>query len=553
MTGPPSLVGLLSLLLLMVNLPCQAQDATTDVNVHFKHHSNDDMYKVMQKFATKFPHITRLYSIGKSTRNVDLSVLEISDNPGTHEPGEPEFKYIGNMHGNEVTGRETLLHLIAYLCNEYGTDPKVTTLVDTTRIHIMPSMNPDGYSVSHVGDRHGTRGRYNAKNVDLNRNFPDQFDTVSITRAPETEAVMHWIHEYPFVLSCNIHNGALVANYPYDSREDGRSVYSRSPDDDIFRRLALAYSNAHATMHDGKPCPSDRSGFPNGITNGAAWYSVKGGMQDYNYLTTSCFEITVEQGCWKFPPADQLESIWNANKAALVSYMEQVHNGVAGFVRDTAGNGIPKAVIEVGGRNHPVMSAMDGDYWRLLVPGTYSISVAREGYQTALAEVTVPDFGSASLNFTLRRVGEEEVEMTVQSKTLTEEASESGAETEASGESDVDVKEEGSGVAMEEFSIKNPNSPGASHSSSVFVASICLLVTICVLVLAIVGLAVITVYQMRRVGPMRKGFAPVPLNEDGVAKSKRGYFTFPSGVEVSSDEEVIGDFTQRLKYNNEQS
>lgn len=42
-------------------------------------------------------------------------------------------------------GRECLLYLIAVLCENYGKNKFITHMVDKTRIHIMPSMNPDGY------------------------------------------------------------------------------------------------------------------------------------------------------------------------------------------------------------------------------------------------------------------------------------------------------------------------------------------------------------------------------------------------------------------------
>lgn len=48
----------------------------------------------------------------------------------------------------QLVGREMLLHLIEHLVENYGTDPTITKIINSTRIHIMPSMNPDGYAMT---------------------------------------------------------------------------------------------------------------------------------------------------------------------------------------------------------------------------------------------------------------------------------------------------------------------------------------------------------------------------------------------------------------------
>lgn len=76
-----------------------------------------------------------------------------------------------------------------------------------------------------------------------------------------------------------------------------------------------------------------------GITNGAAWYSVTGGMQDYNYVNSNCFELTLEVSCCKFPDESTLQGFWEDNKKSLLEFLKLVHTGITGFVKDQHGEG----------------------------------------------------------------------------------------------------------------------------------------------------------------------------------------------------------------------
>lgn len=301
-----------------------------------KHHNYAEMKEMMESIQRKCPAATKIYNIGKSCLGRELLVMILSDTPDEHVQGKPEVKYVANMHGNEVVGRELLLNFADKLCEnslkkESEQDSRLSNLMKKTRIHLLPSMNPDGYEKALEKDgKDWLLGRNNADNKDLNRNFPDQFQDSddNSKRECETADVMKWIESYPFVLSANMHGGSLVANYPFDDNKENVEKYTPAPDDDVFKELALTYSKAHETMHDEnafwecKDVPADH--FKNGITNGANWYNVAGGMQDFNYVHSDCMEITLELGCKKFPSAKDLPRYWRENKEAMITFLEQV-------------------------------------------------------------------------------------------------------------------------------------------------------------------------------------------------------------------------------------
>lgn len=81
---------------------------------------------------------------------------------------EPEVKFVANVHGNEVLGRQMLIYLAQFLCSEYlQGDERVQTLINTTRIHILASMNPDGYevAVSRAPDSNDSGGEDDGREV----------------------------------------------------------------------------------------------------------------------------------------------------------------------------------------------------------------------------------------------------------------------------------------------------------------------------------------------------------------------------------------------------
>ncbi|XP_070835154.1 probable carboxypeptidase X1 [Chaetodon trifascialis] len=390
----------------------------------FRHHNYKEMRKLMKSVTDECPDITHVYTIGKSYNGLKLYVMVISDNPSKHELGEPEFRYVAGMHGNEALGRELVLNLMQYLCREYKKgNQRVVRLVTETRIHLLPSMNPDGYEGAYEKGSElagWAEGRYSFEGIDLNHNFPDlnnimwdaqetAADKSKVSNhyipipeyytkedamvAPETRAVISWMQDIPFVLSANLHGGELVVTYPFDCTRDwAPQEDTPTADNAFFRWLATVYASTNLVMAnpDRRMCHYEDFQPHNNIINGGAWHTVPGSMNDFSYLHTNCFEVTVELSCDKFPHASELPIEWENNKESLLVYMEQVHRGIKGVIRDKlTKKGIPDAIIKVEDHDHDIRSANDGDYWRLLNPGEYQVVVWAEGYFPSMRQCHV--------------------------------------------------------------------------------------------------------------------------------------------------------------------
>ncbi len=344
----------------------------------------------LQAYAAAHPDIAELTSLGQSVQGRELWALSITNNPGVEED-EPEFRYASTMHGDEQVGTEMCLYLIDRLLNGYGTDARVTQLIDSTAISIVPLMNPDGRELGF---------RYNASTRDLNRSFPDYPDDYfgmifdgeplgDVGRQPEVAHMMRWSAENSFVLSANFHGGALVVNYPYDHEPGINSGGDApSPDDDLMRALSLTYATHNPEMFS-SPF------YANGITNGSEWYAITGGMQDWNYRYLGCIDFTIELSNTKMPPEASLPDFW--------SYIESVHIGLRGVIPDAATGEPVYAQVTVEGNTQPVFSDPGvGDYYRLLLPGLYTVTVEAPGYvPQTVSGLTVETDSATRLNFEL--------------------------------------------------------------------------------------------------------------------------------------------------------
>jgi len=363
---------------------------TADMSAWDRYPTYDVYVQMMQDFAADYPAIARLVTIGTSQGGRDILAIKITDNPDIDED-EPEFFYSGQMHGNELVSSIMLLRLADYLLSNYGSDSQVDNLVNNVEIWINPLANPDGL-YRNDDNTVSTASRYFNNGVDPNRNFPSSADEHPDGNAwaVETVAMMDFSDAHDFVLSCNIHSGAEVANYPWDEWESNTREHV---DVDWWQLVAYEYAN---TVYNNSPYGYFTDVTADGVTEGGDWYVVIGGRQDYMNYFKQCRELTLELSSTQMLSSTELPNHWNYNYNSLLKYMEQSLYGIRGIITDAQTGDPIKAKVEIVGYDDDVSfvysSLPIGNYHRLIKTGTYDVTYSKDGYISQTISVNTTDY-----------------------------------------------------------------------------------------------------------------------------------------------------------------
>jgi hypothetical protein len=208
------------------------------------------------------------------------------------------------------------------------------------------------------------------------------------------------------VIAANIHGGAEVVNYPWDT-------WSRRHVDDLwYIDISRAYADS-AQYYSPSGYLTDLN---NGITNGYDWYTTSGNRQDYMNWWHHCREVTLELSGVKKLPASQLPAHWTYNKSSFLNWFENALYGVRGIITD-ANTSLPLfAMVEVLGHDTDQDSSQVytdpdvGDYHRMLEVGTYDIVFSAPGYYPDTAfSVTVNDWQTVRIDVQLQPLPNEPV------------------------------------------------------------------------------------------------------------------------------------------------
>ena len=299
-------------------------------------HTYAEMAQLVADTEAAFPEIVQRFSIGTSHQGRQLWAAKVSDHVAVDED-EPEVLFDGLHHGDEHMSLEMTLAILRWLTEGYGSDTRVTELVDTREIWIVFAVNPDGATYD-IKDRTYRDWRKNRQptpdstyvGTDLNRNYDfrwgccggmstdpksSRFGGRAAFSAPETRAFRDFVRSrvvdgrQQIRAAISFHTTGRLVMWPYGhTKTDVPSDMTRD-DQAVFAALgtAMAKTNGYKPIQ-----ASDLY-----ITAGTSRDWLYGRYRIFSYT----FELSPDSA--PYPDASRIPSETGRNREAVLMLIER--------------------------------------------------------------------------------------------------------------------------------------------------------------------------------------------------------------------------------------
>ena len=295
------------------------------------YHTYVEMAAHVKAVADAHPGIVKRFSIGTSYQGRTIWAVKVSDHVGTDE-AEPEVLFDGLHHADEHMSQEMTLAILGWLVAGYGTDSRITNLVNSREIWIVFGLNPDGATYDIAGrvyhhwrkNRQPTPGS-SAIGTDLNRNYDyrwgccggassspasSRYRGPARFSAPETRALRHFVMSrvvggrQQIRTAISFHTTGRLVLYPYGY------TYVDVPSDmsSADHRVFVAMAKAMAATNGYKP------------EQASDLYISSGTSRDWLYGRYRIFSFTFEMSpdSAAYPPDESIPAETSRNREAVL-------------------------------------------------------------------------------------------------------------------------------------------------------------------------------------------------------------------------------------------
>jgi carboxypeptidase T len=304
-----------------------------------KYHNYAEMTAEIDQRLAAYPGIMRKQVIGKSYQGRDIVAVKISDNVGTDE-AEPEVLFTHHQHAREHLTVEMALYLIRELGAGYGSDSRITNMVNGREIWIIPDLNPDGgeYDIATGSYRSWRKNRQpnsgsSYVGTDLNRNWnykwgccggssgstsSETYRGSAAESAPEVKVVADFVRsrvvggKQQITAGIDFHTYSELVLWPFGYTYSDTATGMTADDNAAFKAVGqkMAASNGYTAEQS-----SDL-------------YITDGSIDDYLWGTQKIFSYTFEMyptsssGGGFYPPDEVIERETSRNRDAVLQLLE---------------------------------------------------------------------------------------------------------------------------------------------------------------------------------------------------------------------------------------